>query len=145
MTKLCKTHTDLFKSILRENKLKITPARLNILDILQHSESPLSIHAVKQKLRLDDSEVATLYRTFESLSELDIVTKVDLRHGHAHYELQGGEHHHHLTCKRCGKVKNIPYCDAPKIEQKAMKDKDFASIDSHSIEFFGVCKSCAGK
>lgn len=139
----CATHAPLLRKGLRENNLKATPARLEILDVLTHAKKPLSINDVEAKLK--GTDLATLYRTFETLKDLSLVNQVDFRHGHAHYELADREHHHHLVCQKCGKVADISKCDTSGLEKQALKISGFASINSHSLEFFGLCSSCKKK
>lgn len=139
----CTAHTTLLKEQLRENRLKITPARLEILDILTHTKKPISINDISEKLC--DTDLATLYRNFETLKGLGIVTQIDLQHGHAHYELASRKHHHHLICQKCGKVADISKCDTKALEKQALKIAGFSKINSHSLEFFGICNACKNK
>ena len=139
----CATHAPLLKEQLREYNLKVTPARLDILDILTHTKKPISIQDLNLKLK--NTDLATLYRTLETLKDLGMVTQVDFQHGHAHYELATRGHHHHLICQKCGKVADISKCDTSGLEKQALKIGGFAKINSHSLEFFGVCNSCNRK
>jgi len=85
-----------------------------------------------------------MYRALEALIEVGIVRQIDMQHAHAHYELVAGEkHHHHLICKHCSKVEDVESCDIADIECTVLKkSKSFASIQNHSLEFFGLCKKC---
>lgn len=139
----CTAHTPLLKEQLREYSLKVTPARLEVLDVLTHTKKPISINDVSSKLC--NTDLATLYRTFETLKDLGLVTQVDLQHGHAHYEIATREHHHHLICRKCGKVADISKCDTTTLEKQALKISGFAQISSHSLEFYGICKGCKKK
>jgi Fe2+ or Zn2+ uptake regulation protein len=136
----CATHTPLLEEQLREHSLKVTQARLGILDVLTHAKKPISINELS--LRLQHIDLATLYRTVETLKDLGIVTQVDFHHGHAHYELATRRHHHHLICQKCGKVVDLSKCDTSGLERQALKIGGFAKINSHSLEFFGICNAC---
>ncbi len=136
----CSVHIKQLKEILRSNSLKITPTRLEVLDILTHTKKPVSINDLSMQLK--DTDLATLYRTFETLKELELVTQVDFQHGHAHYELATRKHHHHLVCQKCGKIVDISKCDTTLLEKQALKIAKFAKISAHSLEFFGICKTC---
>ncbi len=141
MNTVCKTHSPTLKESLRERKLKATPARLEILDILSHTKKPLSINDISVKIK-GQTDLATLYRTFDTLRDLGLVTQIDFRHGHAHYELATNEHHHHLVCEKCGKVVDISKCNTTDIEKQVLKIGNFSSIKHHSLEFYGLCKAC---
>jgi len=139
----CAKHAPLLRKQLRGHNLKVTPARLGILDVLTHTKKPISIQDISLKLK--NTDLATLYRTLETLKDLGIVTQVDFQHGHAHYELAARKHHHHLICQKCGKVADISKCDTSGLEKQALKIGGFAKINSHSLEFFGICNACKRK
>jgi Fe2+ or Zn2+ uptake regulation protein len=132
-----------FTLLLRESGHKATPSRLSLLQILAKADHPLSIPDILRQAggRLNQ---ATVYRALESLVEVSIVRRIDMQHTHAHYELAAGaKHHHHLICKHCGKVEDVDTCDVEDIERSVLKkSKSFASIQNHSLEFFGLCKKC---
>jgi len=88
-----------------------------------------------------------VYRALEALHAARLVTRVNLEHDHAHFELVAGrEHHHHAVCRVCGHIQNIEVPHPPKPEAEALKRaSDFSLLDSYSLEFFGLCKHCARK
>ncbi|MBI3633645.1 MAG: transcriptional repressor [Candidatus Vogelbacteria bacterium] len=130
--------------ILRLAGHKVTPGRVAMLEILQSALKPISILDIYRKLKNSVDQV-TIYRALEALVESGLVRKVDFQHSHAHYEIViKDDHHHHLICKVCGAVEDIENLDAVDFEKMALrKSKMFASIKSHSLEFFGLCKKCA--
>ncbi len=138
------TQAQNFTLLLRENGHKATPGRLSLLQVLAKADHPLAIHEIIDALGGKMNQ-ATVYRALESLREVAIVTRVDMQHDHAHYELASAEkHHHHLICKKCGHVEDVERCDVSEIEKSVLKkSKSFAVIEHHSLEFFGICKKCA--
>ena len=133
-----------FRPLLSSVGLKTTPGRLVILGALKQASTPLSIEALQEKLSLD-IDPATVYRTIDLLLHHNIIRSVDLQHNHAHYELMAQNHHHHVICKSCSAVTDIPYCDIEPILKKAKRKSNFEQITSHSLEIYGICKSCANK
>ncbi len=133
-----------FAFLLRENGHKATPGRLSLLQVLAKANHPLAIHEIIDALGGSVNQ-ATVYRALESLREVSIVHRVDMQHEHAHYELVNTEkHHHHLICKKCGRTEDVDQCDAKEIEKSVLKkSKSFATIEHHSLEFFGICNKCA--
>ncbi len=84
----------------------------------------------------------TLYRALEAFADAGLVRRVDLHHGHAHYELQK-THHHHLVCVNCGAIEDVAACAVEPMEKVALRSsRKFASIMSHDLEFFGTCTAC---
>lgn len=145
MLNICKAHQQNLVNKLKGNKLKATPARVEILDILEHVPEPLSVEGIGEKLKIKKIDTATIYRTLESLKFSGIVRQVSLNTNQAHYELVEKPHHHHLVCENCGVVKDILECGNPKITEEALKKTGFGKINFHSLEFFGICNKCFKK
>lgn len=132
-----------FKTMLRDAGLKATPGRLVILDVLKKEKDPAAISEIYKKIGKKVNNV-TVYRAIEDLVKAGIVRQIDFGHTHAYYELiPGRNHHHHIVCKGCGDIEDVEVCGTEKIEKKILgSSKKFKSINSHSLEFFGVCKTC---
>ncbi len=141
-----KTHKTDFPALLREAGLKATPGRLSLLAFLSKEPKPLTVGAIKKKLG-NETDTVTLYRALEDFAEAGIVRRVDFEHSHAHYEIVAGrEHHHHIICKKCDKVEDVHACESVGIEKNVLeKAKNFSTITSHSLEFFGICNQCVKK
>ncbi len=129
--------------LLRDAGLRATPGRLKLLTLLQKEPTPVTVTYLERKMRGELNQV-TLYRALEALAKVGIVSRVNFEHDHAHYELTVDRpHHHHVVCRSCGHVEDIevPHSSAP--EKDALKGtKEFARIDSYSLEFFGACRAC---
>lgn len=132
---------DKFKSFLRSARLKATPGRLALLEVLQKSKKPQGITKIMRALGKNMNRV-TVYRALAAMEKAGLVRTVNLEHGHADYELALDDHHH-LVCTRCGRIEDFDDCGLDKMARKVAKDsKDFARVDRHSLELFGLCKNC---
>lgn len=130
--------------LLKDNGFKVTAARLAVFDILGSSGSPLSAKEIFSRIPKNAFDYATLYRILKAFVEKRLVHEIDLKRGHALYELaKDHEHHHHLVCKKCSKVTDFKNCDLTKVEQQVAIKNGFASIQEHSLEFYGICSHCA--
>lgn len=138
----CLNHTKQSALLLKNNKLKSTEARLALLDIFTHAKKPLSVGELFTLLKHEKTDKVTLYRNVEALAELGILKKIRLKDVQAYYELVEQKHHHHLICKHCGKIKDIAACNLDTVKKTVLKTTGFASINEHSLEFFGICASC---
>ncbi|MEK7612191.1 MAG: Fur family transcriptional regulator [Patescibacteria group bacterium] len=128
--------------ILQRLGLKATPQRLAILGLLFNSSLPLSIKGISKQLPHIDP--VTIYRNTSFLLEKGILRRVELRHGHAHYEIVKAQDHHHLICTACARVEEIAGCDIQILEDTILKkSKHFKSIHEHALEFYGLCKECS--
>ena len=142
---LKQSEIDIFENFLRMKGLSSTRQRKLILKEVfrnhDHFEADDIVDTLKRrKLRVSR---ATVYRTLAHLEECSLIRKVDLGHGHSHYEhTLGHEHHEHLYCKKCGKI--IEFSDSI-LENRIMniaKSKDFTVLD-HTVQIFGICGKCS--
>lgn len=133
-----------FVNYLSAKKLKLTPERKVVLQEMFRSPGHLEAEDLLYNLRRKRKRAsrATIYRTLELLVESGIVRKVDLGHGHSHYELVVDHpHHEHMICLACGKV--IEFSDKA-MEQTLSKlcEKSGFEQTSHRFEIFGRCGKC---
>jgi Fur family ferric uptake transcriptional regulator len=87
--------------------------------------------------------IASVYRALEQLVELDLAQRVELGDGISRFEPShlDGEHHHHLVCDDCGKVR--PFSD-PGLEQaleRAASRLD-VGLRAHEVLLHGNCGDC---
>ncbi len=142
MQKDCVIHKEKIQKSLKSGKLKITPIRVKLLDILEHSKEPVRVKDIVKSLK---SDIVSIYRNLENLIKIGLVEQVFLDQKEAYFELKDQKHHHHAICENCGRVADIKDLIHHKLDKMALKQSDFASITRHSLEFFGICKSCASK
>jgi len=139
MRKFCPEHTTESTRQLKTGGLKITSARLSLLDVLKHSKKPLSIKEIAKSL--DGVDLVTLYRNIEYLKNLGLVKEINLKDRQAYFELAEGRHHHHLICTNCGKLADVEIPEI-KLSKSFLKKRGFSKITDHSLEFFGLCAKC---
>lgn len=133
---------------IRAAGLKLTPARLQVLKILKKDHCLLTIDEIVQKLARASSKSAawtTVYRTLLTFADAGIVTPTTLVDGALRYEYShpSGDdlaHHHHVSCKKCGKIESIESCEIAKLENQVLQ-LGFKDL-SHRLEFTGICEAC---
>ncbi len=131
------------RNLLKGKGYKATPARIEILDILNKSKKPLNAELVYQKIKNKNINKTTVYRTLSSLSESEILKIVDLHKDSVFFELQN-KHHHHIICTDCDLVEDIENIEVEKVLSKIkISSSKFKNIKEHSLEFFGICKECS--
>ncbi|MEO5927760.1 MAG: Fur family transcriptional regulator [Patescibacteria group bacterium] len=135
------------KELLHTAGLRATPGRLALIDFLQSQHEPVGTPELTKRFVPKTMDTATLYRTLEAFEENGLVRTASIDRNYASYEWnQDREHHHHLVCIVCKKIEDIPDCDLEAISKTLIKNsKQFDSISSHSLEFFGICKTCSKK
>lgn len=133
-----------------EKQYKMTPQRQIILQaFVDHQDEHLSAEEVHQIVRGSSNEIglATVYRTLELLSELDILQKMDFGDGRSRYEINEdgtSHHHHHLICLSCGKVKEFEDDLLETLETVIARKSNFLIVD-HQVKFYGYCQECHKK
>ncbi len=130
-----------YKTILRKAGCKATAGRVAVLAVFESTKKPLSpeslIYAVKTLNQ------ATIYRILDVFKAVGLIRQVDFRHSHPHYELTPSTDHHHVICVSCSRSEEVTGCSATLLQKNVLRQtKHFKSIQEHSLEFYGVCKSC---
>jgi Fe2+ or Zn2+ uptake regulation protein len=138
MTKQIKEN---FPKLLRSHSLKATPQRLEIMAILNRAAQPLTVNRIIKQLTVPANQ-ATVYRTLTALKKAGLVNQIGFQHSHAHYALNHSSERHHVICTNCSKVATITKCEAPAIASTALEQSDFAAINNHTLQFYGLCKKC---
>ncbi|MBI2426223.1 MAG: transcriptional repressor [Candidatus Kerfeldbacteria bacterium] len=134
------------ESLLKNAGFKVTDTRRLVLEIFLATHKPLSIHGVLEKTKRGSVNQATVYRIVEAFIAAGVLRRVDLQHEHAHYELTDEDDHHHIICTSCGKVEDVDgHGDEAFKTDLLRKSKEFATITTHALEFYGICKTCARK
>lgn len=122
---------------------KVTGPRLAVFEALKKAKEPLTIKEILTATSKQEVNQATVYRIVATLEKIGLVQRIEWQHGHAHYELADQEDHHHLVCLQCHRTEDIKHENPEALEKKVLeKSKYFSSIKKHSLEFFGICKSC---
>jgi len=126
---------------------RFTPNRLALVELLGRSVRPLAIPEILA--RRPDLAQSSVYRNLVALEEAGVVRRVVTGEGSARYELADdlAGHHHHLVCRACGAVEDVPATRAVEASLEAM-ERDLARrrgfrSENHRIDLVGVCSDCA--
>ncbi len=117
---------------------KRTKQRLQIMDVFQTSDIPLSAELVHQKLSDPIINLSTVYRTIDTLMSANIISKVYL-HNLAYYYFNRHDHVHYMICEDCHKMFEIA-CVANHFKHVA-NENDF-KMTHHDLVIYGVCQDC---
>ena len=127
---------------LREAGLRVTRPRLAVLTVLDEAREHLPVSAVVAGARLQLAEVSTqaVYDCLHALTEAGLVRSLQPAGSPARYEICTGDNHH-LVCRGCGTVVDVP-CrtgSAPCLD--APEDHGFA-VDEAEVYYWGLCAGC---
>lgn len=127
--------------ILQKAGLRVTAPRIEVLKVLIKEHGPFSIEALHAKVKRKGVDLATVYRSAETLERAGIVIMIDFRDGISRYEFRSEEnHHHHVICLCCRKSETVEKCTAGKMDKMVLA-RGFAKV-FHSLEVFGLCPTC---
>jgi len=141
-----KRHTEQeLKDILKEAGFRATEHRLAIFKLIAQAKTPHTVYALFDALRKKyNIDQATIYRNLSALHEAGLLRRLDFNHGHAHYELEEGVASSQLVCSKCETIEKIDTKALDTvIKTAAKKSKKFKSFNTHTIEIYGLCKSCS--
>ena len=118
---------------------RITAPRRALLDAVQE----LGDHFTAERLQNAVSGVgrATVFRTLRLLQQTGSLCQVVLDDGTVEYRLASSGHHHHIVCKRCGKMNDFSACDISDLLEEIARRTGYA-IEAHRLEIYGRCESC---
>lgn len=120
-----------------------TRSQERILQLLKQFDRGISAQDIYVELRTRNQNVglATVYRALESLKLEGTVQGRTLPTGESLYSCVQADRHH-LTCLHCGQSIPIDECPVEQLEQRLESLHQF-KIYYHTLEFFGVCVTCA--
>ena len=128
---------------LQSKNIRATPARQKVLEYFTKIKNPVSVDQMQEsaKIKRLALDTVTLYRIIHLFTEKNILREIDLHEGKFRYEIFSQEHHHHIVCTHCGKIQDVDPC-LPEGWKKKLEKSTHYQIATHSLEFFGLCKSC---
>jgi Fur family transcriptional regulator, ferric uptake regulator len=89
--------------------------------------------------RGDTVGLTTVYRHLQVLSEQGAVDTIRDPSGETLYRQCGSTgHHHHLTCRVCGRSVEVEGRVVEQWAEKVAAEAGFTSVD-HTVELFGLC------
>ena len=131
--------------LLKESGLRVTDHRLLVLETVAKVKQPITVYELVDDLRKKHNiDQATVYRNLSALHEAGVIRRLDFNHGHAHYELETGRPLHALVCSNCEtieKIEGIAIDDT--VKKMLKKSRKFKSTRTHSMEIYGLCRSCS--
>ncbi len=131
---------------LRVSDFRITPQRHAVLSILAASQEHPSVDQIyKQvKAQFPTTSLATVYKTVSLLKELGEVLELGFHDGNNRYDGNRPYPHPHVICTKCKKIMDPELATLDELSRE-MGRKTGYKIQSHRLDFFGVCPACQKK
>ena len=137
------------KKYLKIKKLRNSDSRKELLKFLCLSRNGLNPHFEAEEIYIElkkqDYPIsrASVFRNLTLFTDARILRKSKFGENHFHYELCSDQSffHHHLICKKCGKVIEFKSTQIKKHATTAAKSNNFSNIE-YRFEIFGICSEC---
>jgi Fur family transcriptional regulator, stress-responsive regulator len=136
---------------LREKGLRSTPHRRAVLAALgEHShatvievaEAVARMGAAAGPAAVSELSRQGLYNVLEDLRRVDLVRSIEPAGSSVRFELQHGDNHHHLVCRTCGTVRDVP-CATGTAPCLTPPTQDDFVVDEAEVVFWGTCGACS--
>ena len=95
------------EDIIKNKKIKLTSARVALLEILQEANKPLSYEDIKSNISMDK---ATFYRNIAKFEEQGILNSFESNDKKRYFELRLIPHAH-FVCVSCNKIECLSDLD----------------------------------
>lgn len=124
---------------------RMTKNRSALLELFLNEEHPMSVEEIQKKLKRKriTSNISTLYRELDFLKKEDVIQEVKLQEQRRYFELSFKTHHHHLVCRNCEAIEEMEMDNELETLEKIIQKKRKFKIESHILEFFGLCSKCS--
>jgi Fur family transcriptional regulator, ferric uptake regulator len=121
---------------------RTTEQRRAILEALRGSDR--AVTAQELHARLEGVGLATVYRNLQRLADEGEADTLRRDSGEVAFLVCGGGHHHHLTCRSCGRVEEVRDCRLGDWARAVADDHGFSEVE-HRAELVGTCATCADR
>jgi len=128
--------------LLKENGLKATFQRMNILDVIEKN-GHVSVDGIYEEVTKVHSSLslATIYKNIILMMEKGVLVEVPIAGEKPKYELSKTDHIH-LVCTECGNVEDKPCAEATDKLFHELTDREHFALNKRQVNLYGVCSAC---
>lgn len=122
---------------------KYSKQREEILNFLKQSNNHPTAEEIYSELKKMNStaSMGTVYRNLELLCRKELIKQISIENGPNRYDYMHNIHHH-VICKKCGKVYDFNYKIDIEDLKLSIKKQTKAEMIGQDITVQGICKSC---
>lgn len=137
------TSQDDWRERLRRAGLRVTQPRLAVLDAVRDN-SHLAADQVSDRVRAKIGTVSTqaVYDALNTLTEHQILRRIEPAGSSMLFEINAGDNHHHIVCRGCGAVVDVP-CAVGSMPCAIPQQTQGFVIDEAEVTYWGLCPDCA--
>jgi Fe2+ or Zn2+ uptake regulation protein len=132
--------------LLRSRGLRVTAARLAVLETLAELPAHVTVEEVEQgaRKRLGAISTQAVYDIMRALHEAGLVRRIEPAGSAALFETRVDDNHHHLVCRDCGATVDVDCVvgTAPCLTPSSAAGFE---VDEAEVIFWGRCPECIEK
>jgi len=129
-------------SALRGAGLRVTGPRLATLEAVAeqpHADAESIARSVRERLGTVSRQA--VYDVLHALTDAELLRRVSVGGRSMRYELHRHDNHHHLVCRRCGRLEDVP-CSIGRPPCLLPHDDHGFEIEIADVVYRGVCTDC---
>lgn len=129
-------------SLLKSKKLKVTPQRLAIFNVLYNTTAHPSAETIYNSLQETNPtmSLATVYKTLDSFKTNDLIQEINVGEDSFRYDAIIASHPH-IACVKCHGVFDMESEYLKNVRDHVSKETDFELV-GEKLYFYGVCPKC---
>lgn len=134
--------TDQHTAALKGAGLRVTAPRLAALAVveeIQHQDAETIAAAVRE--RLGSVSTQAVYDVLNALTDAQIIRRVAPDGRAARYEVMRHDNHHHMLCRQCGRLEDVP-CAVGHVPCLVPPGDLTLTIESADVLYRGLCTAC---
>lgn len=136
----------LIAAALVKSKLRRTPVRAGVLEVLAKSARPLGAVEILEKLP-PHTDAVTVYRTLNTFTKKNVIHRIRGEDRVWRYALGDPEHttahqHPHFVCEDCGKVECLKDAAIPHDFVKSLGVGPRYKTNYPEVVLHGICPKC---
>ena len=130
---------------LKRAGLKLTPQRLEILNILMSDVDHPAAEEIYERIKLKMPTISfdTVYRTLALFERYGVVSRVHYLDDKSRYD-PNTTHHYHFVCTKCKAIKDFYWSELDELTVPA-EVQQWGQINDRYLEIRGICQDCIKK
>ena len=135
-------HSGGYEETISHSGHRLTPQRREVYDVLlAERDHPTATEVfIRAKKQMPSISLATVYNCLETLVECGLARQVNVEREATRF-CANLEEHGHFMCDQCGKVYDVPFASAVKLERSPNLPDGF-TVTHCDITLRGVCAAC---
>jgi Fur family ferric uptake transcriptional regulator len=137
---------NVIERLLRKSKLRRTPVRAGVLEVLARASRPLGAVEILEKLP-PHTDAVTVYRTLNTYTQKKVCHRIRgedrvWRYALGDPQATQAHHHPHFVCETCGRVECLKQAEIPDNFVGSLGVGPRYTISYPEVVLHGTCPRC---